>query len=102
MYSDAGTTMSRQVSGAARGGRTVTHYHIHEREADIDVAETLDYKEFDNRLARVVNPLALAFERSEDLGSSFRHLVADMLRQFLGTHKGIRLLLENREKSPTG
>lgn len=80
----------------------MTHYHIHEREADIDVEETLHSKEFDDRLTRVVNPLALAFERSEDLGSSFRHLVADMLRQFLGTHESIRLLLENREKSPTG
>jgi hypothetical protein len=29
----------------------VTHYHIHERGADIDVEETLDSKEFDDRLA---------------------------------------------------
>jgi hypothetical protein len=91
-----------RLMGTARGGRTVTHYHIYEREADIDVDEVLDSREFDDRLARVVNPLAVAFERSEDLGSSFRHLVADMLRQFLGTHESIRLLLENREKSPTG
>ena len=76
------------------------HYHTHAREDDIDVEEGLDAEEFDDRLARAVNPLALAFERSEDLGSSFRHLMAEMLRQFLGTHKSVRLLMKNRKENP--
>ncbi len=78
------------------------HYFIHARETDIDLEKALDAENFDDRLTRVVHPLALAFEGSEDLGSSFRHLVAGMLRQFLWTHKSIRLLMKNREENPAG
>lgn len=78
------------------------HYHIHSREDDIDVEDFLDAEEFDDRIARMIHPLALAFERSEDLSSSFRHLMSDMLRQFLGTHQSIRLLIKSREENPSG
>lgn len=67
----------------------MAHYFMHSRETDIDLERVLDAEGFDDRLFRVVHPLALAFERSEDLGSTFRHLVAEMLRQFLGTHKSV-------------
>jgi hypothetical protein len=80
----------------------VEHYFTHSAETDIDLERVLDAKGFDDRLARVVHPLALAFERSEDLGSTFRHLVALMLRQFLGTHKSIRLLMKGRRENPAG
>lgn len=73
---------------------------MHASADDIDVEEVLDVEEFDDLLARTVNPLALAFECSEDLGSSFRHLMADMLRQFLGTHRSVILLMKNSEENP--
>lgn len=79
----------------------MSHYHIHSLEDDIDVEDFLDAEEFDDCLVRIVHPLALDFERSEDLGSSFRHLMADLLRQFLGTHKSIRLLMKSREENPS-
>jgi hypothetical protein len=46
----------------------LNHYHMHAIEYDIDVEEALVAETFDDLLARTVNPLALAFERSEDLG----------------------------------
>jgi hypothetical protein len=80
----------------------LAHYFMHARETDIDVERVLDAEGFDDRLLRVVHPLALGFERSEDLGSTFRHLVAEMLRQFLGTHKSIRLLMKSWKQEPAG
>lgn len=76
------------------------HYFTHSAETDIDLGRDLDARGFDDRLARVVHPLALLFERSEDLGSSFRHLVAELLRQFLGTHKSIGLLMKSWKEEP--
>lgn len=72
------------------------------RSRDIDVGDTIDAGEVDDQITRVVNQLALAFERSDDLGASFRALMKDMLRQFLNTHKSIRLLMKNREENPAG
>lgn len=69
---------------------------------DINVEEVIDGAEMDDRVARVVNSLALAFERSADLGATFRALMKEMLKQFLGTHKSIRLLMKNREENPAG
>ena len=69
---------------------------------DINPENTIDATKVDDQVKRVVNPLALAFERSEDLGDSFRALMADMLRQFLGTHESIRLVMKNREANPQG
>lgn len=63
---------------------------------DIDVEDSFDAEELDDKVERLVHPLALAFERSEDLGASFRHLLADQLRQFLDTHRSIRLLMKQR------
>ncbi|QIN77526.1 hypothetical protein GBA65_02295 [Rubrobacter marinus] len=76
----------------------MVHY-AHSR--DIDVEDAINAEQVDDQIARVVNPLALAFERSADLGATFRALMADMLRQFLGTHKSIRLLMKNREENPS-
>jgi hypothetical protein len=81
---------------------TLEHYFTHTAESDIDVERVLDAEGFDDRLARVVHPLAIAYERSGDLGSTFRHLMALMLRQFLGTHKSIRLLMKNHRDNPGG
>lgn len=78
------------------------HYFTHSQETDIDLEKALDAEDFDDRLARVVHPLALAFEQAEDLDESFCRLVAGMLRQFLWTHKSIRLLMKNREENPAG
>lgn len=69
---------------------------------DIDVEDAIDAGEVDDRVARVVNPLAVAFGGSNDLTLSFRSLMKDMLGQFLGTHKSIRLLMKNREENPSG
>ncbi len=63
---------------------------------DIDTEYSLDAEEVDDEVERLVHPLALAFERSEDLGASFGHLLADQLRQFLDTHRSIRLLMKQR------
>ena len=60
-------------------------HFVHTR--DINVEEVIDGAEMDDRVARIVNPLALAFERSADLGATFRALMKEMLKQFLGTHK---------------
>ena len=76
----------------------MTHY-VHAR--DIDVEEAIDAAEVDEFVARVVNSLALSFERSADLGATFGALMRDMLRQFLGTHKSIRLLMKHREENPS-
>jgi hypothetical protein len=73
---------------------------VHTR--DINVEEVIVGTEMDDRVARVVNPLALAFERSVDLGATFRALMKEMLKQFLGTHKSIRLLMKNSEENPSG
>ena len=81
---------------ASRGG-LVTHEPLSE---DIDHEASMDAEEVDDLVARVVNPLALAYENSADLGATFRHLMADLLRQFLGTHKSIRLLLKSHEENP--
>lgn len=78
------------------------HYFVHTAQTDIDLGRVLDAEGFDDRLARVVHPLAIAFERSGDLGSTFRHLMELMLRQFLGTHKSIRLLMKYRQENPAG
>lgn len=67
----------------------------------IDHEATMDAEEIDDLVTRVVHPLAIAYERSEDLGATFRHLMADELRQFLGTHKSIRLLMKSREENPS-
>ena len=75
-------------------------HFVHTR--DINVEEVIDGVEMDDRVARVVNPLALAFERSADLSATFRALMKEMLKQFLGTHKSIRLLMKNREENPSG
>ena len=80
----------------------MAHYFTHTAGTDIDVGGSWDAEEFDERLFRVVHPLALAFERSEDLGSTSRHLIAEMLRQFLGTHKSIRLLMKSWKEDPAG
>lgn len=77
----------------------MTHYS-HTR--DIDPEDSIDAAEIDDQIARTVNPLALAFKRSADLGASFRALMADMLCQFLGTHESIRLLMKHREANPRG
>lgn len=90
------------VRRGRRGGTVLEHYFTHTAETDIDVERVLDAGGFDDRLARVVHPLALAFERSGDLGSTFRHLMAEMLRQFLWTHKSVRLLMKNRRENPAG
>jgi len=78
---------------------SVAHY-AHTQ--DIDPAESIDAVQVDDQVKRVVNPLALGFEGSGDLGASFRALMADMLRQFLGTHESIRLAMKNREANPRG
>lgn len=78
------------------------HYFTHTAETDIDVLRELDTNGFDDRLARLVHPLALAFARSEDLGSTFRHLMAEQLRQFLSTHKSVRLLMGSWKEEPAG
>jgi hypothetical protein len=77
----------------------VAHYS-HTR--DIDLTDSIDAVKVDDQVKRVMNPLALAFERSGDLGASFRALMADMLRQFLGTHESIRLVMKHRETKPRG
>lgn len=69
---------------------------------DIDLTDSIDAVKVDDQVKRVMNPLALAFERSGDLGASFRALMADMLRQFLGTHESIMLVMKNRETKPRG
>ncbi|MDP9478439.1 MAG: hypothetical protein M3R38_22620 [Actinomycetota bacterium] len=63
---------------------------------DIDTEYSVGAEELDDKVELLVQPLALAFERSEDLGASFRHLMADQLRQFLDTHRSIRLLTKQR------
>lgn len=74
----------------------------HERlPKDIDHEASINAEEIDDLVTRVVHPLAIAYERSEDLGATFRHLMADELRQFLGTHKSIRLLMKSREENPS-
>jgi hypothetical protein len=77
----------------------VAHYS-HTR--DIDPEDSIDPMKVDDQVKRVVYPLALAFEGSDDLGASFRALMADMLRQFIGTHESIRLVMKNRETNPRG
>lgn len=63
---------------------------------DIDTEYSVNAEEVDDKVERLVHPLALAFERSEDLSTSFRHLLSDQLRQFLDTHRSIRLLMKQR------
>ncbi|QIN84639.1 hypothetical protein GBA63_19770 [Rubrobacter tropicus] len=75
----------------------MTHY-AHAR--DIDPGDAIDAEEVDDLVARVVNPLALSFEHSADLGATFGALMADMLRQFLGTHQSIRMLMRSRGENP--
>jgi hypothetical protein len=77
----------------------VAHY-AHTR--DIDPEEAIDAQKVDDQLGRAVHPLAIAFECQEDLGASFRALMADMIRQFLGTHESIRLVMKNRVDNPRG
>ncbi|MGI8909529.1 MAG: DUF5677 domain-containing protein [Rubrobacteraceae bacterium] len=69
---------------------------VYRHTKDINPDDTLDAKNVDDQVTRVVEPLAIAFERSSNLDNLFRHLVADQLRQFLSTHKSIRLLVSNR------
>jgi hypothetical protein len=75
----------------------VTHERLSE---DIDHEASMDTEEIDDLVRRLVDPLAIAYERSEDLDATFRHLMADLLRQFLGTHKSIRLLVKSCEENP--
>ena len=77
----------------------MTHY-THTQ--DIHLTDSIDGVKVDDQQARVLNPLAIRFERSEDLGASFRALMADMLRQFLSTHESIRVLMKNRKANPRG
>lgn len=63
---------------------------------DIDTEDSLDAEEVDDKVERLVHPLAIAFERSEGLDASFGQLVADQLRQFLYTHRSIRLLMKQQ------
>lgn len=51
----------------------MTHYHIHD--IDVDVEDGLDAKQVDDQVTRVVEPLSLAFEETEDLGATFRALI---------------------------
>lgn len=76
----------------------MTHERLSE---DIDREASMNVEEVDDQVARVVHPLALAYEGSGDLGATFRNLIADLLRQFLGTHKSIRLLIKCREENPS-
>lgn len=69
---------------------------IYRHDEDIDVEDSFDAEKLDDKVERLVHPLALAFERSGDLGASFGQLVADQLRQFLDTHRSIRLLMKQR------
>ncbi len=77
----------------------MAHYS-HKR--DIDPEEIVDAERVDDQIVRVMNPLALAFESSTDLGASFSALMKDMLKQFVGTHKSIRSLMRNREVNSRG
>lgn len=65
---------------------------------DIDPEDSIDAEEVDDQAARLVHPLALAYEGADDIDVSFGQLVADQLRLFLGTHRSIRLLMKQRSK----
>lgn len=65
---------------------------------DIDPEDSIDAEDVDDQVERLVYSLALAFEKASDVDASFRQLVADQLRQFLGTHRSIRLLIKQRSK----
>lgn len=65
---------------------------------DIDREFSVGVEELDDKVERIVHPLAIAFEQAENLDASFRHLLADQLRQFLDTHRSIRLLMKQRGK----
>ena len=75
---------------------------VYKHTEDINPDDILDAKDVDDQVIRVVEPLALAFERSSNLDNLFRHLVADQLRQFLSTHKSVRLLVSNRGENLAG
>ena len=51
---------------------------------DIDPEDSIDAEEVDDQVERLVHPLTLAYEDADDVDASFRSLVADQLRQFLG------------------
>lgn len=70
--------------------------------ADIDLKHSVDAVELDDKVGRLINSLALGFEGSTDLDASFGQLMADQLRQFLGTHRSIRLLHKQRSEDRSG
>ncbi len=67
---------------------------------DIDPKDSIDAEEVDEKVERLIYPLATAFEGSRNLDASFRRLMADQLRQFLQTHRSIRLLMKQRGQEP--